>query len=177
MPDFSMFFMLFTFAYLNNQNAGYPIGGSMPMSRALEKRFLDLGGEIRYKARVEKILVEKSCAVGIRLEDGSGYRAGRIISAADGHNTIYKMLDGKFKNESIEKMYREWKPFPPLVYVGIGVNRSFADEPKTVSGISVPLKHPLDIGDQVVRRTHPLLQPGSQPGAKGEDQPGGYASF
>jgi phytoene dehydrogenase-like protein len=64
MPDFSMFFMLFTFAYLNNQNAGYPIGGSMPMSHALEKRFLDLGGEIHYKTRVEKILVESDLGGG-----------------------------------------------------------------------------------------------------------------
>jgi phytoene dehydrogenase-like protein len=152
MPDFSMFFMLFTFAYLNNQNAGYPIGGSMPMSLALEKRFLDLGGEIHYKTRVEKILVENGKAVGIRLADGSEHRAGRVISAADGYTTIYKMLDGKFKGESIDKMYRDWKPFPPLVYVGVGVNRTFADEPKTVSGISVPLKNGVDIGDQVFHR-------------------------
>lgn len=152
MPDFSMFFMLFTFAYLNNQNAGYPIGGSMPMSHALEKRFLDLGGEIHYKTRVEKILVESDTAVGVRLADGSDHRAGRVISAADGHTTIYKMLDGKFKDEYIDKMYRDWKPFPPLIYVGVGVNRTFADEPKTVSGISVPIKGGVDIGDKVFHR-------------------------
>ncbi len=118
LPDFPLFFMLFTFAYLNNQNAGYPIGGSLPMSQALEKRFLDLGGEIHYKTPVEKILVENGKAVGIRLADGSEHRAGRVISAADGHSTIYKMLDGKYKDEGIDKMYREWKPFPPLVFVG-----------------------------------------------------------
>ena len=96
--------------------------------------------------------MENGSAVGVRLADGSEHRAGRVISAADGHTTIYKMLDGKYKDESIDKMYREWKPFPPLVYVGMGVKRSSAEEPKTVSGISVPLKHALDIGDQVVRR-------------------------
>ena len=37
-PRFSMVFMLFTFAYLHNKNAGYPIGGSMPMSKALESK-------------------------------------------------------------------------------------------------------------------------------------------
>jgi phytoene dehydrogenase-like protein len=152
MPEFSMFFMLFTFAYLHNHNAGYPIGGSLPMSHALEKRFMELGGEICFKTRVEKILVENGSAVGVRLADGSERRAGRVISAADGYTTIYKMLDGKYKDESIDKMYREWKTFPSLVYVGVGVRRSFAGEPKMVSGISMPLKHPLDIGDQVVRR-------------------------
>lgn len=152
MPDFPLFFMLFTFAYLNDQNAGYPIGGSLPMSQALEKRFLDLGGEITYKARVEKILVEDGRAVGIRLADGSEHHADRVISAADGYTTIYKMLDGKFKDEAIDKMYREWKPFPPLVYVGVGVKRDFKDFPVTVSGISVPLKHPLDAGEKTTER-------------------------
>ena len=40
-PEFSIFFMLFTFAYLHNKNAGYPIGGSLPMSRAMARRYLD----------------------------------------------------------------------------------------------------------------------------------------
>ena len=152
MPEFPLFFMLFTFSYLNNRNAGYPIGGSLPMSEALEKRFLALGGDITYKARVEKILVEDGCAVGIRLADGSEHRADRVISAADGHATIYQMLEGKFKDASIDKMYRDWKPFPPLVYVGVGVNRDFQDLPKTVSGISVPLRQPLDYGEKTTER-------------------------
>ena len=42
-PEFSMFFMLATFAYLHNKNAGYPIGGSLPMSLALAKRFTGSG--------------------------------------------------------------------------------------------------------------------------------------
>ena len=45
-PEFSMFFMLFTFAHLHNRNAGYPIGGSLPMSLALAKRYTNLGGVI-----------------------------------------------------------------------------------------------------------------------------------
>ena len=49
MPEFSMFFMLFTFAYLHKKNAGYPLGGSMPMSKALEERYKSLGGTIHYK--------------------------------------------------------------------------------------------------------------------------------
>ncbi len=164
MPDFPLFFMLFTFSYLNNQNAGYPIGGSLPMSEALEKRFLALGGQITYKARVEKILVENGRAVGIRLADGNEHRAGRVISAADGHTTIYEMLEGKYKDESIDKMYREWKPFPPLLYVGIGVKRSFAEVPVTVSGFSTPLRHAIDIGGTYCGTPpHSYLQPGSLP--------------
>ena len=40
--------MLFMFAYLHHQDACYPIGGSMPISQALAKRYLDLCGELYY---------------------------------------------------------------------------------------------------------------------------------
>lgn len=148
-PEFSMFFMLFTFAYLHNKNAGYPIGGSLPMSLALAKRYQNLGGVIHYNSRVEKILVEGSTAVGVRLVDGSEYRAGRVISAADGYGTIFKMLDGKYIDEKTREPYEKWPTFSSLLYIGIGVNRSFADEPRTVTGLSFSLHQPEEIGDAV----------------------------
>jgi phytoene dehydrogenase-like protein len=151
-PEFSQLFMLFTLAYLHNQNAGYPIGGSMPMSKALEKRYLDLGGKIHYDSRVEKILVEADHAVGIRLADGSEHRAGRVVSAADGHSTIFKMLDGKYADEKVREPYEKWPVFPPLLFIGLGVNRSFENEPKTISGMSFPLREPTEIGDAVQER-------------------------
>ena len=154
-PEFSMFFMLFTFAFMHNKNAGYPIGGSLPMSLAMAKRYTDLGGVIHYKKRVDKILVEGDKAVGIRLADGSKHRSARVISAADGYATIFKMLEGKYADEKTREPYEKWPIFPSLLFVGVGVNRSFADEPKTVSGISFPLRQPTEIGD-VVRERMPV---------------------
>jgi phytoene dehydrogenase-like protein len=151
-PEFSMLFMLFTFAYLHNRNAGYPLGGSTPMSKALEERFLGLGGEIIYKKRVEKIIVENNRAVGIKLTDGSEQRASRIISAADGYSTIFKMLDGKFTDEKIREPYEKWPIFNPLIFVGLGIKDTFSDEPMTVSGFSIPLDKPEEIGDAVRER-------------------------
>ncbi|MBN1890648.1 MAG: NAD(P)/FAD-dependent oxidoreductase [Thermoflexales bacterium] len=151
-PDFSMLFMLFTFAYLHNKNAGYPLGGSMPMSRAMAQRYLDLGGVIHYNSRVEKILVEDERATGVRLADGSEHRAGRVISAADGHTTIFKMLDGKYADDKTREPYERWPLFPSLLYVGVGVNRTFAGEAQTVSGLSFPLRQPTEIGDALHAR-------------------------
>lgn len=144
-PEFSMFFMLFTFAYLHNKNAGYPVGGSLPMSEALEKRFRELGGEITYNSKVTKILTENGKATGIRLEDGTEHRAGRVISAADGHATLFDMLENKFGDESSRRPYEKWLLFPPLVYISFGVNRSFENLPKTVSGFTFRLKEPVTI--------------------------------
>ena len=149
LPEFSMFFMLFTFAYLHNKNAGYPIGGSMPMSEALEARYKELGGVINYKNRVKKILTEGDKAVGIRLEDGTEHLASRVISAADGHTTLFSMLEGKHGNEKTREPYEKWPLFPSLIFVSLGVNRTFTDIPRSVSGLTFHLKQPVEIGDKV----------------------------
>ena len=153
-PEFSAFFIFATLAWLHNRNAGYPLGGSLPMSRAIEKRYIDLGGVVSYGSRVERILVEGDKAVGVRLADGSEHRARRVISAADGYSTIFQMLDGKYGDEKTRAPYEHWQAFPPLVFVGLGVNRTFADEPLTVSGINFPLRAPTEIAGVVrVRMT------------------------
>jgi phytoene dehydrogenase-like protein len=151
-PEFSMFFMLFTFAYLHSKNAGYPLGGSMPMSQAMEKRFTELGGVINYKKRVEKIITENDCATGIRLSDGTEHRSNIVISAADGYNTIFKMLDSKYTDEKIRHSYEKWPLFPPLIFIGLGVNRKFDDVPCSVSGFSFALKRPVLIADRMRER-------------------------
>ncbi len=145
LPEFSMFFMLFTFGYLHNRNAGYPIGGSMPMSEALEKRYIEVGGKVHYKSRVTKILTNDGKAIGIKLEDGTEHLADRVISAADGHATLYDLLEDKYGDDNTRKPYKNWLLFPPLVFISLGVNRSFDDMPKTVSGQTFRLREPITI--------------------------------
>jgi phytoene dehydrogenase-like protein len=145
-PEFSAMALLMTLAWMNKKAAGYPIGGSMPMTKAIEKRYLDLGGQVHYGVPVEKILVENNCAVGVRLKDGSEHRAEVVISAADGYATIFKMLEGRYVDDKIKGYYEKMPTFPGLVFVGVGVNRSFADEPQSVAGIRFPLKEPITIG-------------------------------
>jgi phytoene dehydrogenase-like protein len=151
-PEFSIFFMLFTFAYLHNKNAGYPLGGSMPMSEALADRYLKLGGKINYQKRVEKIIVENGQAVGVSLADSTEYRSSRVISAADGYSTIFNMLEGKYADEVTRKPYEKWLIFQPLIFAGLGVNRTFSEEPLSVSGFSFELSEPVEIGDALRSR-------------------------
>ncbi len=148
-PEFSIFFMFFTFAYLHTKNAGYPIGGSTPMSQALEARYKELGGIIHYNSRVKKILTNDDKIVGIRLDDGTEHTAARVISAADGYTTIFNMLDGKYGNEKTREPYEKWPLFPPIIFVSLGVNRTFEELPRTVSGHTFHLKQPVEIGDSV----------------------------
>ncbi len=152
LPEFSMLFLLFTFAYLHTKNAGYPKGGSLPMSKALEKRYLELGGIINYNKRVDRILTENNNAIGIQLTDTNKYFSNIVISAADGYNTIFKMLEGRYTDERIKKIYDKWLLFPPLIFVGIGVNRKFDEIPHSVSGFSFPLEKPVMVGDRMRER-------------------------
>jgi len=148
MPEFSSVFMLMTIAMMHKKTSGYVLGGSMKLSRAIEKRYLDLGGEIKYKSRVSKILVEHDKAVGVRLADGSEHRADYVISAADGYATIFEMLEGKYVNDKIRSYYDKMPIFQPLIYIGLGVNRSFDDIPKIISGLVIELEKPVKIAGE-----------------------------
>ncbi len=145
-PDFSLSFLLMTLGWLHNKAAAYPIGGSLEFSRAIEKRYLSLGGEMNYRAKVAKILTENGRALGIRLEDGTEHRADFVISAADGHATIYEMLDGKYVDDTVKNYYEKLVPFHPLLHIALGVNRSFQDVPATAHGRFFELSSPLVVG-------------------------------
>ncbi len=150
--DFSAFFFLTMLGWMHAKQAGYPIGGSLPMARSVEQRFKSLGGEITYGQRVQKILVENNRAVGVRLEDGSEHRADIVISAADGHATIFNMLEGKYVDEKIKGYYENMRIFDPILYVSLAINRDFKDQPATISGIDFPLKTPITLGDKTYER-------------------------
>ncbi len=147
LPDFPMVFALMTLGWLSRKNAGYPLGGSLAFSRAIEKRYLGLGGESVYRARVKEILVEQDRAVGVRLDDGTEHRADYIVSAADGHATIFAMLGGRFADSAVRSYYDNLPVFPSLVHLGLGVNRSFDDMPRCVGGTLLPMDPPLRIGN------------------------------
>jgi phytoene dehydrogenase-like protein len=139
----SMLFMVLSLQH--SKSAGYVLGGALALVEPIEKRYRDLGGEIRFGAKVVKILVENNKAVGVKLADGTEHRADWVISAGDGHTAIFDMLGGKYIDDTIKKMYGQPNLFPPLVYVGLGVNRTFNDIPSSIGGFRFPLKKPIAI--------------------------------
>jgi phytoene dehydrogenase-like protein len=129
-PDMPVLLPMMTLAMMHSRNAGYPIGGSLSVSQALEARYLALGGKVHYKSPVEKILVETAAgagdhAVGVRLTGGAEHRADIVLSAADGRKTIFKMLDGRYADESVRIPYQKW--------TRLGVRRDLSDLPHTAS--------------------------------------------
>jgi phytoene dehydrogenase-like protein len=120
-------------AYLHNGNAGFPVGASLAFAQALEKRYLDLGGVIHYKAQVEKILTENGRATGVRLYNDEVHTADITISAADGRGTIFDMLGGRYTDRKIRRMYDGHLPTHQMCQVSLGVDRDLSSEPHWIT--------------------------------------------
>lgn len=141
LPEMAALFLVFTQAWRHKKNAGYPIGGSLDFARRIEDTYLKLGGKVNYKARVRRIVVEEDIAKGIQLAKGEVHRADIVISAADGHCTIYDMLEGKYVRSEIQRHYNHSKIFPSYVQVSLGVSRTFEGMPHmTVFPLGTPIK-------------------------------------
>ncbi len=131
-PRISAMGLLGTLGWCDSGDANWVVGGSLSLARRLERRLLDLGGHVSYGSRVERILVENDHAVGVRLTDGSEHRADYVISAADGHTTIFDMLGGVYADNRIRELYASLEPYRPLIQVSLGVDRDLSPEPWSV---------------------------------------------
>jgi phytoene dehydrogenase-like protein len=147
-----MMLIFWILGYQHAKTAGYVMGGALEHVRFLEERYRALGGEIHLKARVEKILVENDKAVGIKLTDGTEHRANWVVSAADGHTTIFDMLEGKYIDDTIKNRYDNPDLFSPLVYIGLGVADRVKEIPPAIDGLSFPLETPVTIAGKERQR-------------------------
>ena len=91
--------LVMVLAFRTRSNCGFVAGGSWDFAMAIADRYTRLGGTVRYKARVASVIVENSRATGVRLDDGTVVPASTVVSCADGHTTIFKMLDGTFRGQ------------------------------------------------------------------------------
>lgn len=126
-PDGPIWFVIMILATVGAGQLGLLKGGCPGFVLPIEQKYKDLGGKIRYNATVDKILVEDDRAVGVLLRDGSEHRADVVVSAADGRNTIFGLLGGRYVDDRIEKVYGTWKQYDPSVIVSLGVARTFKD--------------------------------------------------
>jgi phytoene dehydrogenase-like protein len=73
-------------------NIGYPKGGCIRIPQVLAEVITDHGGEIRTSSPVERILVEKGRATGVRLSGGGDLAAPIVISNAGIRETALRLL-------------------------------------------------------------------------------------
>jgi phytoene dehydrogenase-like protein len=132
-------------AYMHTRNAGFPVGASLDVARALERRYRELGGQIHYNAQVERVLVENDRAVGVRLYDNQEVHAGRVISACDGHAAIFDLLGGRYAGRGLRRLYDGHLPLHSQLQISLGVARDFSAEPHWATYL---LDRPLQIAGE-----------------------------
>jgi len=147
LPEVPVWFVFMLLALLADRQIGLLARGCSGFVQPIEERYKALGGEVAYEATVEEILVENDRAVGVRLANGSDHHADVVVSATDGHNTIFKMLGGRYVDEKTKERYRSWKLIRPVVMISFGVARVFPDDPPLSF---IMLKDPIAIGTQAV---------------------------
>jgi phytoene dehydrogenase-like protein len=117
------FFMMLGF--MAKKSAGYPIGGSRAFAHAIEDKYLSLGGKIRYGAKVDGIIVEGARgvrkAVGLRGSWGEE-RCDYVVSAADGRDTLDRLLSGAYKGCAMDGAFATQVRYPSLLFAGFGLD-------------------------------------------------------
>ena len=113
--------LIISLAWMGARDAGYAVGGAQAIIRLIEARLASLGGRVRFGAKVERILVEGGAAVGVELARGDIIKADWVISAADGHSTLYTLLGDNYIDEAAAKPYSDFELFPSYLQVSLGV--------------------------------------------------------
>lgn len=156
--NFPAIVFIMMLGWFNDRNAGYLTGGSLPIAQRMTKRYKDLGGSLSLGARVDKIIIKNNKACGVKLMDGSEHQADIVISAADGHATLYEMLEGKYISPEYDKAYKSWKLFTPFVQVSFGIK----DVVKSETKMTAYWQKPFGIGNFKVTEGYMILNQSMQ---------------
>ncbi|MBN2535586.1 MAG: NAD(P)/FAD-dependent oxidoreductase [Spirochaetales bacterium] len=107
-------------------------GSSLSLAKTIESTFLALNGKIEYRKNVKRIEVTDGRATGIELDNGTVEKADIVISAADGHATLFDMLGDRFTPPGLRERYETNPVYPPFIQVSLGVNRDMSGTPHVV---------------------------------------------
>ncbi len=102
----------------------YPMGGIYEVVRAIERLARASGVEVRTQAPVERILVERGRAVGVRLESGEELTADAVVSNADPRWTDEQLLPAGSRDRSAG-YWRRRTLAPSAFILFLGVKKKF----------------------------------------------------
>ncbi|PSB06805.1 carotene isomerase [Pleurocapsa sp. CCALA 161] len=102
----------------------YPKGGVGQIAQKLAEGLIQAGGEIKYKARVSKIILENGQAVGVKLADNTEYRAQKIVSNATRWDTFGKLISPEQTPKQEIKWQQRYQKSPSFLSLHLGVEAS-----------------------------------------------------
>jgi len=114
---------IFTMGSLARGDGGFPEGGSLPFVERIVKTFTALGGEILYKTRAERVIIENSSGAGRAagvLAGGKEMPADAVIITAD-TMAIDHLFDTPPKAKWLDEMREVTEP-TMVTLVSLGIN-------------------------------------------------------
>lgn len=99
----------------------YPKGGVGKIAEKLVEGLEKTGSEIKYKARVNKILIENGKAIGVKLANGDEYYAPKIVSNATRWDTFEKLIPPENMPNSEKKWQKRYQKSPSFLSLHLGV--------------------------------------------------------
>jgi prolycopene isomerase len=99
----------------------YPQGGVGQIALKLVEGLEKFGGEIQYKAKVKRIIINNGKAVGVELINGEEYYAKRIVSNATRWDTFEKLLPPEQMPQSEKNWQKRYRKSPSFLSLHLGV--------------------------------------------------------
>lgn len=113
--------------YIEN-GGSYIKGTSQSLSNALAGVITDAGGEVRYGARVESIVLANGKATGVKTADGREFRAKAVVCNASAPQVFNKLLpQGSVAKEYADKL-DTYTLSPGSVIVWLGLDRDITKQ-------------------------------------------------
>lgn len=131
--EMSALVLVMLLAFRTCKNTGFVAGGSWDFAMAIADRYKQLGGSLRLNTAVTDVKVENNRATGVHCAAGVFHPATTVVSCADGHATIFKLLDGKFVDKKTRFLYEQCQPFPAIVQISLGIKKLFPNAPHTLN--------------------------------------------
>lgn len=130
----------FTLAGSAVGDSGYPKGGSLRMAQNIADTFLELGGVINYKSKVEKVEIVDGKARGVWV-DGKLHEADAVIVAADTLVAIDNLFDQPLHEEWMDELRKEIEPIN-CTFVSLGIKADLSHVPQhTIFPLEKPFDH------------------------------------
>lgn len=109
----------------------FAMGGTGSLVDGFVRKFEDLGGEIRYNAKVERIEVEKQgrkrVTTGVTLHNGTALEADVVVSNADYATTYLKLIDKEHRTINRDALVKLRKQSMSLFVIYFGYQRRDGD--------------------------------------------------
>jgi phytoene desaturase len=104
------------------KGAYYPKGGGQVLPASLIEVLRANGGEVRTRARVERILIENGRATGVRLKSGEELRAPVVVSNADLKRTMLELVGRERLSPATVSRIEAYRMALPIFCVYLGLD-------------------------------------------------------